>query len=67
MAFRSGVLEKAAFDLSVNHDPAAVGDLIRMAKIRYRHPTSGAGDLLARAESGKAGLATLKDAVQSES
>lgn len=58
--------KKLAFDLSVNHDPAAVDDLIRMAKADADTRVREQAIFWVAQKAGKKAVATLKDAVEND-
>lgn len=57
---------KLAFDFSVNHDPAAVDDLIRMAKSDTDTRVREQAIFWVAQKAGKKAVATLKDAVEND-
>lgn len=58
--------KKLAFDFSVNHDPAAVDDLIRMAKSDADTRVREQAIFWVAQKAGKKAVATLKDAVEND-
>lgn len=58
--------KKLSFDLSVNHDPAAVDDLIRMAKSDADTGVREQALFWVAQKAGKKAVATLKDAVEND-
>jgi HEAT repeat protein len=58
--------KKLTFDLSVNHDPAAVDDLIRMAKSDTDTGVREQAIFWVAQKAGKKAVATLKDTVEND-
>jgi hypothetical protein len=58
--------KKLAFDFSVNHDPAAVDDLIRLAKSDTDTRVREQAIFWVAQKAGKKAVATLKDAVEND-
>jgi HEAT repeat protein len=58
--------KKLAFDISVNHDPAAVDDLIRMAKSDADTGVREQAIFWVAQKAGAKAVATLKDAVEND-
>ncbi|HKO11489.1 MAG TPA: HEAT repeat domain-containing protein [Acidobacteriaceae bacterium] len=58
--------KKLAFDFSVNHDPAAVDDLIRMAKSDADTRVREQAIFWVAQKAGKKAVATLKDALEND-
>jgi HEAT repeat protein len=58
--------KKLAFDISVNHDPAAVDDLIRMAKSDTDTGVREQAIFWVAQKAGAKAVATLKDAVEND-
>lgn len=57
---------KLAFDLSIGHEPAAIGDLIRMAKSDLDTHVREQAILWLAQQAGNKAIATLKDAVEND-